>query len=77
MGHADPTLAIPVGIAFAAGGLLLAADPERFLGVRGWPRTLDRFLGRRVALGVLRLSGGFLAVVMLWFTLHEARAMLS
>jgi hypothetical protein len=74
---ADSVLAIPFGVAFAVGGLLLLVDPERFLGIRGWPRTLERFLGRRAAVAILRISGGFLAAVTTWFVVHEATALLS
>jgi len=77
MSHLDPLVAIPVGLVFAVAGVFLLVDPEQFLGFHGWPRTLERFLGRRVAVVVLRVSGGFLTVVTTWLVIHEATTILS
>ena len=77
MSHTDPTLAIPVGLAFAAGGIFLAINPERFLDLHGWPQTLTRVLGRGGAVIVLRICGAFLAVVTLFLVYHETIALIG
>jgi hypothetical protein len=77
MGHVDPVFAIPVGLVFAVGGALLALQPERFLGVHGWPRTLERVFGPRLAVAVVRLSGVALAAMTSWFVVHGVATGLS
>jgi len=77
MSHVDPLFAIPAGLVFAVGGALLALQPERFLGIHGWPRTLERFFGSRIAVAVLRLSGVALAAMTSWFAVHGVATGLS
>lgn len=76
MDHTGSLVVILFAVLLGVGGLSLAGKPEQFLELPGWPMTLERRIGRRGAIVVLRYSGVVLTLLIGWLLIHEVRGLI-